>query len=332
MIDTKWCWYDYSRILSYKRPINYIVGIRGKGKTYGAKLYCLTRYQKYQKQFVYVRRYDTQLLECKNKFLADIKSDERLKGHQYQVDGDKVYEILENKRIVVGYFIALSRYETYKSSSFADVDTIVFDEFITAERYLPNEVFKFADLCETILRHRDGKIFMLSNSLSVVNPYFESMGVRSLNQAFTKSKDWVIHYDSDEDFAQQKRKTVVGRVFGDTEWASYAYDNKFALDNTTNVGEIKCSKETLYNLMLNGNRIGCYYANGLLYFGTPFIGKTYTPYVDDCKDNVDVILVKPRDRHIFTIYEKYVKGLCYFENLSIKNEITLICRKLGRNF
>ena len=60
--------YDYQRILSYNALLNFIIGERGVGKSYGAKKYVAQRFIKKHKQFVYLRRYKTELSKSFKKF------------------------------------------------------------------------------------------------------------------------------------------------------------------------------------------------------------------------------------------------------------------------
>ena len=50
-------WYSPTNIKSYNKFLNFIIGGRGIGKTYGFKKDCISRYKKKGKQFIYLRRY-----------------------------------------------------------------------------------------------------------------------------------------------------------------------------------------------------------------------------------------------------------------------------------
>ena len=80
-----------------------------------------------------------------------------------------------------GYAIPLSTANILKSSTFENVDTIIFDEFLITRstyHYLPNEIIQFAELLETIIRLRPNiKILLLGNAISVSNPYFDFFGL-----------------------------------------------------------------------------------------------------------------------------------------------------------
>ena len=55
--------YSYDRIRSYNAIWNFIISNRGGGKTYGFKMMGIKNFLKNGKQFIYVRRYKTELTD-----------------------------------------------------------------------------------------------------------------------------------------------------------------------------------------------------------------------------------------------------------------------------
>ena len=329
--------YNYGPIDSYKRGLNIIVGERGVGKTYGAKRKILKKYIENGEQAVWIRRKDAEVRLTKDRFMGDIEADPVLEGHTFIIEGYILYEKVEDekghviKKPVV-FFIPLSTYEHYKSASYHRVTTMVFDEFMTKERYLSDEVFKFFDIMETVFRHRDGKVYMLGNSLSVINPYFEHFGIHIANDSrFIKSDRWVVENCDNAKFRNFKKDTFVGQLTKDSIYSQYALDNDFVLDDMTNVSEYTGNRNFMYNLMLNGLHIGVYNCNNMLYFAEPLAGKTYTIYVDDCVKSGAFALDK-KAMHITRIYRYFIRGMVMYKTMAIKNEIVLLARKCGRNF
>lgn len=53
--------WNIKHTLSYRALFNYIIGNRGGGKTFGAKQYVIEQFLKNQKEFIYLRRYRTEL-------------------------------------------------------------------------------------------------------------------------------------------------------------------------------------------------------------------------------------------------------------------------------
>ena len=78
-------WYSPINIKSYNKFLNFIIGGRGIGKTYGFKKDCISRYKKKGKQFLYLRRYKTDLKKIKT-FLND--QFENFKDDEFKITGD----------------------------------------------------------------------------------------------------------------------------------------------------------------------------------------------------------------------------------------------------
>lgn len=76
------------------------------------------------------------------------------------------------------YAFSLTSMEHDKSTSYPRVTTIVFDEFIAREAYIPDEFVLFANTLSTIIRQRNNvKIIMLGNSVNKYCPYYTEMGL-----------------------------------------------------------------------------------------------------------------------------------------------------------
>ena len=126
--------YDGYKTLTYNALFNFIIGNRGSGKTYWAKRWAINDFIKKGEQFIYLRRYKTELRTIKN-FFADISEefpgvDFTVKGNDLLIDGEKAGEAM-----------ALSTSKIMKSNSYPKVTKIIFDEFIIDKgvySYLPN--------------------------------------------------------------------------------------------------------------------------------------------------------------------------------------------------
>lgn len=76
------------------------------------------------------------------------------------------------------YAFAISIQEHYKSTSYPNVKTVLFDEFLTRTFYLNDEFVSYTNLLSTIIRDRDDvRIFMCGNTVNKYNPYFKEMGL-----------------------------------------------------------------------------------------------------------------------------------------------------------
>ena len=84
---------------------------------------------------------------------------------------------------------AITSQEHDKSTSYPNVRTILYDEFLTRNAYIPDEFVLFCNVLSTVIRQRDDvKIFMLGNTVNKYCPYFKEMGLNNI----TKQKQGTI--------------------------------------------------------------------------------------------------------------------------------------------
>ena len=81
-----------------------------------------------------------------------------------------------------GQVFALNIAGRYKSRQYPDITDIVFEESVACdnERYLPNETLTLANLVSTIFRDRQGKVWLLGNTVSRHSPYYTDWGLRGV--------------------------------------------------------------------------------------------------------------------------------------------------------
>ena len=165
-------YYNYNKILSYNAMLNFLIGERGVGKTYGASKFVINQFLKKNEEFAYIRRYKPELSLVVPKFFSALINNNEFPDNHLYNKGNTFYC---NEK-PCGYAMKLSTAQDLKSSNYNNVKNIIFDEFIIEEGqkklYLKNEVFIFLNLIETIARLRDVRIFLLANAVTITNPYF----------------------------------------------------------------------------------------------------------------------------------------------------------------
>ena len=91
-------WFDINKVLSYNAMLNFVVGYRGVGKTYGAKVWAVNHFFKTGMKFIYLRRFKEEVNGDDLKtFFTQIENDEKMKGHEFTVDGRKRLSALFTK-------------------------------------------------------------------------------------------------------------------------------------------------------------------------------------------------------------------------------------------
>lgn len=188
--------YSLKNILSKKADYNIIFGERSNGKTYACLLYALERYITTGEQSAYIRRWREDL---RGKRAESLFTNHTANGVIASLTGGKYNEVfyMSNKWYLSYYDtekqkrfpdttpfcfgFCLSEQEHEKSSSYPNVTTIIFDEFLTRRYYLPDEFMLLMNLLSTIIRQRDNvKVFMLGNTVNKFCPYFTEMGLKQV--------------------------------------------------------------------------------------------------------------------------------------------------------
>lgn len=314
--------WDLHPMLTYDALYNWIVGNRGGGKTYGAKKFCIDRFIKNEEQFVYVRRYKTELKRI-HTFFDDIA--EKYPDHELKVDKSGEFYI-DGQR--AGASIPLSTAKIEKSVPFPKVKTIIFDEFIIDKgvyHYLPDEVTAFLEMYETIARMRDVRVIFLSNALSVTNPYFLYFNLQlPYKKNIWYKDDKLVELVAKESFIEKKKNTRFGKMVKDTPYGRYSIDNEFLRDNKTFVEKKTGQCTFLCALVYNGITYGIWlsYSQGKVWMSKDY--EKDTPYIyaltrEDQTPNV-MLFKSLKYSRSFTMFKNAAyEGYLYYENINIKN-------------
>lgn len=204
-------YYNISHLLKdYPDAYYYMAfGERSNGKTYSALDYAIERYFKYGEQFAYVRRFGEDVKRknlltllsphVENARLYDLSDGKyslvdytggKFIAYSYEEEGGKITKDLNP----MGYAFDLNAMEHHKSTSYPKITTIIFDEFLSRQGYLPNEFVLFMNTLSTIIRDRKNvKIFMIGNTVNKFCPYFKEMGLTHIKDQKPGTVD-IYHY------------------------------------------------------------------------------------------------------------------------------------------
>lgn len=189
--------YSLKNILAKGCIYNMIFGERSNGKTYAALKYGLEQFCKDGSQTAIIRRWREDFTGKRGQTMFDALVSngeiEKLTSGEYNSVyyygsrwflcryDDEGNRIQHEKPFAYGF--SLSSMEHDKSTSYPDITTIVFDEFLTRTMYLPDEFVLFMNTISTIIRHRTNvKIFMLGNTVNKYCPYFNEMGLSHIKE------------------------------------------------------------------------------------------------------------------------------------------------------
>lgn len=193
--------YSLDNIMSKSCHYNLIFGERSNGKTYACLKYAIEQYAKHGYQTAILRRFREDFTGKRgaemfnaitiNNEVTNI-TDGKWNGIHYYGSRWYLCKFGENDKgertravddVPFAFGFSISSMEHEKGSSYPNIKTVVFDEFITRGAYLTDEFILFTNTLSTIIRQRnDVKIFMLGNTVNKYCPYFTEMGLKHIRE------------------------------------------------------------------------------------------------------------------------------------------------------
>lgn len=324
-------YWDISRPLSYGAYLNFILGNRGPGKTYGGKTWCGKHFLKTGNKFVWVRRYRTEFAG-NGSFWGKVAGE--FEGHKLKVNGDSY--IIDGAE--AGRKAVLSTSRMKKGNEFPGFDTIVFDEFLIDKgvyHYLPGEVEIFLDLIDTVFRKReDVRVFLLANTISVVNPYFNYFHITPPDGAGIICKnDVLVEVVADPEFIAEKRQSRFGRLIEGTEYGEYNVSAVFRNDDAAFIGKREGKCRYLYTLVYGGVSLGVWEN---LQIGKIFVTEQYDKQcnnrfvltLDDMRPNTLLLSTVQRTYYLKNFILNFRNGNVFCENQNVKKLVFAIANLL----
>ena len=248
-------------------------GNRTGGKTTAFSRLLVDDFLQKGKKFFLVYRYKNDMKDVADAFFKDIGS-LFFSGHvmtsKSHANGTYI-ELFIDKR-PAGYCSALTMVSKLKRFShiFCDVENMLFDEYQDENNaYLKDEPEKLLSLHTTIARGqgqavRFVPVYMLSNSISIFNPYYRALGITAKinsNTRVFRGEGFVLLRIVIKDVAEAQRNSAFNRAFAGSGYLSSAIDNSFLNDDTFHVEKRYVSGKAIF---------GFYYAKTF-----------YSVFVDD---------------------------------------------------
>ena len=325
--------YNPERIISYNALLNIIIGERGVGKTYGFKKFIVNRFLNKHKQFAYIRRYDTDLEASvgntnDNKFFEQIRKE--FPNSEFKISRSKKVRKLYIDNKLCGYALPLSAADSLKSSSYENVDTIIYDEFMlkegSSQHYLRNEPEIILDLIETIGRLRDIRIYCLGNAISSTCPlmaYFDLTLPYNTDIKTFKDGTIAVEYIKNEKYREVKKASRFGKLIDGTKYGKYAIDNEFLTDSKAFIKKKDKNAKFYFILYVNGKQYGIWrdFTNGYIYVSNDIDPNCPIKFAIHEEDhNESTVFAKVRSNFWFKqIINHYRLARLCFENQTVKN-------------
>ena len=345
-------YWDIDRTLTHNALFYTIVGNRSAGKSYGCKKKGILNFIKKKEEFIYVRRYEKDLKESLPTFFDDIIKNNEFPDYEFKVDGYKLYcrlktdpdtKVAWSKSDICGYGVILSTADNKKSISYPNVTLIIYDEFMldsesSLQRYLKNEPRTLMNLYETVARpgteHPRTVLFMLSNSISINNPFFLIWDLKMPpTDKPDKNGKYIWHHPTRSIIVENVRKSEMVEAKKQHEFYSitkgtgyddFSIENTFINDDETFVEDRASTAKPYFNFIYKGQKFGVWISmsEGLMWVSSkydPNYPIVYSLTMKDHKPNTLFLKNKRQAIHFNMFIKAYKEGLVRFESTLIKS-------------
>lgn len=331
--------YDGTKILSLKDlngktpEIYMIVTNRSAGKTTWFNRYVVNRFKKYGEKFMLIYRFNYELDNCADKFFKDIQNiffttDEMTSKRA----SAGIYHELFLNDISCGYAVSINSADQIKKLShlFSDTKRMVFDEFMSeTNHYCSDEIMKFQSVHKSVARgageqSRCVPVYMLSNPVTLLNPYFLAMGIpQRLNNKtkFLKGKGWVLEFTYNESAAEAGRNSLFEAAFENDDYSNFANENVYLNDNTAFVEKVKEPGKYIATVEFKGKEysIKSIATQGIIYISKS-VDKSYPVRLSATTDDhkLNLVMIDSYKWLIDLLNKYYKNGLVRFSDLESK--------------
>ena len=340
MNDNKY--YDGTKILSLtdingNKPEIYMVTTNRTGgkTTYFGRL-CINRFLDSGSKFGLIYRYNYELDDVVDKFYKDIGA-LFFKGHTMEskrrASGIFHELFLDDKSC--GYALSLNSADQIKKYShlFSDIDRMIFDEFQSeTNHYCADEIKKLLSIHTSIARGQGEQVryvpvYMLSNPVSLINPYYVQLGISSRlrdDTRFLRGDGFVLEQGFVESASEAQKLSGFNRAFASNEYVAYSTQAVYLNDNKTFIDKPTGKSMYICTLKYENCEYGVreFTEDGYLYCDDhPDITfKTRITVTTDDHD-INYVMLKRNDFFLSNLRYLFERGCFRFKDLKCKQAV-----------
>ena len=348
-------YYDGTKLLSLldldgnKPEIFMCTTNRTGGKTTYFSRLLVNRFIRKKERFALLYRYNYELDSISDKFFKDIKS---LFFPEYVMESQRmahgVYHILYMRKLesvlrkeslteddICGYALALNNADAIKKYShlFSDVQSIFFDEFQSeTNHYCQNEVEKFVSIHTTIARGQGKQVryvpvYMCSNPVSIINPYYTQMGISERLQKdtkFLKGHGFVLENGFIESASNAQKTSGFNKAFSNNKYVAYSSEGIYLNDNLAFIEHPSGKSDYLATVRYNSvdYSIRSYPEEGIIYCDDHDDETFKFRIAITTEDHrVNYVMLKRNDLFVQNMRYYFERGCFRFKNLQCKEAI-----------
>lgn len=335
-------YYNGTKILSMKDidgedPELYIVSTnRTAGKTTFFGRLVVNKFLKGQGKFGLLYRFNYELDAVADKFFKDIHS---LFFPAYEMASKRrangIYHELFLNGDPCGYAITINSADQIKKNAhlFSDIDRIIFDEFQSETgHYCADEVTKFQSIHKSIARGQGKQVrrvpvYMLANTVSLLNPYYVELGISQRIQKDTKfmrGPGFVLERTRNESAAKAQAQSGFNKAFANSTYEKYARDAGYLNDNEAFIEKPSGIGRYLLTIKYRGTEYAVreYADAGVIYVDTRVDKDFKIKIVVDKDDHeINFVMLRKNDILINNLRYFFEHGALRFRDLKCKEAV-----------
>ena len=335
-------YYDGTKLLSIldingnKPEIYMCTTNRTGGKTTYFGRLCINRFLDKGEKFGLLYRYNYELDDIVDKFYKDLgslffptytmQSKRRAKG--------TFQELFLNDKSC-GYALSLNNADQIKKYShlFSDIQRMIFDEFQSeTNHYCDNETKKFISIHTSIARGQGKQVryvpvYMLSNPVSIINPYYVEMGISGRlkdDTKFLRGDGFVLEQGYIESAGIEQKNSGFNRAFSKNSYTAYSSECVYLNDNKAFVEKPAGKSKYLCTLRYKGSDFALreYTESGLIYCDDKADSSFLTKISVTTDDhNINYVMLKRNDFFLSNLRYFFEHGCFRFKDMRCKEAV-----------
>ena len=335
-------YYDGTKLLSLNdingnKPELYLCTTNRTGgkTTYFGRL-LVNRFLDKGEKFGLIYRFNYELDDCADKFFKDIGKlffQDKVMTNKRRASG--IFHELFLDNVSCGYALSLNSCDQLKKYShlFNDIKRMVFDEFQSeSNHYCNDEVRKFISLHTSVARGNGEQIryvpvFMLSNPVSIINPYYTELGISSRlrdDTKFLKGDGYVLEQGYVESASKAQKESGFNRAFASNTYVAYSAECVYLNDNKAFIDKPCGNGRYIGTLRYNGKDYGIreYQELGIVYCDDkPDFTFRFKVTVTTEDHNINYVMLKRNDLFIANMRYLFERGCFRFKDLRCKEAV-----------
>lgn len=335
-------YYDGTKLLSLtdldgKQPeILMVTTNRTGGKTTYFGRLCVNKFKKGQGKFALLYRYNYELDDCADKFFKDLstlffsgsvmESKRKASGifHELFLDGESC-----------GYALSLNSADQLKKYShlFSDVNRMIFDEFQSeSNHYCSDEIKKFISIHTSVARGQGEQVryvpvYMLSNPVSLINPYYVELGISNRlrdDTKFLRGHGFILEQGFIDSASIAQKESGFNKAFAKNSYVAYSSECVYLNDNKAFIEKPNGISRYLCTIKYNGTDFGVreFADSGYIYVDDrPDTSYKYKITVTTSDHEINYVMLKRNDMFLTNLRFYFEKGCFRFKDLRCKEAI-----------